>query len=240
MATILISFLRAATVVIGLLFMAIALGAWHFYGLVWAVPFSIAGVALLLVQALLKAHASPLPGISRPANMEPTHAQLALAAKMKIPIVTGMSRADVSHLLTKALDRRTPIERARDEARSVDEGRRDAARLDLKQGAGGLVDLEFLLQTGVLAGAASDPALCGPRETPRLVDALAASGWLPPAAATALHAAHATLLDAGLSCTLDRRPRITVPTPEIESACAAITAAAVAQGLPFEPGRATD
>ncbi|WP_254574540.1 bifunctional [glutamate--ammonia ligase]-adenylyl-L-tyrosine phosphorylase/[glutamate--ammonia-ligase] adenylyltransferase [Stenotrophomonas acidaminiphila] len=118
--------------------------------------------------------------------------------------------------------------------------RSDAARLDLKQGAGGLVDLEFLLQTGVLAGAASDPALCGPRETPRLVDALAASGWLPPATATALHAAHATLLDAGLSCTLDRRPRITVPTPEIESACAAITAAAVAQGLPFEPGRAAD
>ncbi len=142
MATILISFLRAATVVIGLLFMAIALGAWHFYGLVWAVPFSIAGVALLLVQALLKAHASPLPGISRPANMEPTHAQLALAAKMKIPIVTGMSRADVSHLLTKALDRRTPIERARDEARSVDEGRRDAA---MKARWGHLLDRQALL-----------------------------------------------------------------------------------------------
>jgi len=114
--------------------------------------------------------------------------------------------------------------------------RSDAARLDLKQGAGGLVDLEFLLQTGVLAGAADDPALCGPRETPRLIDALAASGWLPAATADALHAAHATLLDAGLSCTLDRRPRIAVPTPDIETACAAITAAAIAQGLPFEPG----
>ena len=114
--------------------------------------------------------------------------------------------------------------------------RSDAARLDLKQGGGGLVDLEFLLQTGVLAGAARDPALCGPRETPRLIDALASSGWLPADAAVALHEAHATLLDAGLACTLDRRPRITAPTPEIESACAAITVAAAAQGLPFEPG----
>lgn len=114
--------------------------------------------------------------------------------------------------------------------------RSDAARLDLKQGAGGLVDLEFVLQTGVLAGAAQQPALCGPRETPRLVDALAASGWLPADTAAALHAAHADLLDAGLSCTLDRRPRITAPTPEIEAACAAITAAAIAKGLPFEPG----
>lgn len=114
--------------------------------------------------------------------------------------------------------------------------RSDAARLDLKQGAGGLVDLEFVLQTGVLGGAAQQPALCGPRATPQLIDALAASGWLPTATAAALHEAHAGLLDAGLSCTLDRRPRITAPTEEIEIARAAITAAAVAQGLPFEPG----
>ncbi|MGB3392604.1 MAG: bifunctional [glutamate--ammonia ligase]-adenylyl-L-tyrosine phosphorylase/[glutamate--ammonia-ligase] adenylyltransferase [Stenotrophomonas sp.] len=114
--------------------------------------------------------------------------------------------------------------------------RSDAARLDLKQGAGGLVDLEFVLQTGVLAGAVQSPALCEPRETPRLIDALAESGWLPAQTATALHQAHASLLDAGLSCTLDRRPRITAPTPETEAACAAITATAIAKGLPFEPG----
>ncbi len=115
--------------------------------------------------------------------------------------------------------------------------RSDAARLDLKQGAGGLVDLEFVLQTGVLAGAASNPALVEPRETPFLIAALAASGWLPGDTAVALHDAHATLLDVGLSCTLDRRARMAVPTPEIEAACAAITAAAIAKGLPFEPGK---
>ena len=115
--------------------------------------------------------------------------------------------------------------------------RSDAARLDLKQGAGGLVDLEFVLQTGVLAGASRNPALSEPRETPRLIAALTASGWLPNDTAIALHDAHATLLDAGLSCTLDRRARMAVPTPEIEAACAAITAAAIAKGLPFEPGK---
>ncbi|WP_449465581.1 bifunctional [glutamate--ammonia ligase]-adenylyl-L-tyrosine phosphorylase/[glutamate--ammonia-ligase] adenylyltransferase [Stenotrophomonas humi] len=115
--------------------------------------------------------------------------------------------------------------------------RSDAARLDLKQGAGGLVDLEFVLQTGVLAGASRNPALTEPRETPLLIDALTASGWLPGDTAVALHDAHATLLDAGLSCTLDRRARMAVPTPEIEAACAAITAAATAKGLPFEPGK---
>ncbi|MGH8053915.1 MAG: bifunctional [glutamate--ammonia ligase]-adenylyl-L-tyrosine phosphorylase/[glutamate--ammonia-ligase] adenylyltransferase [Stenotrophomonas sp.] len=115
--------------------------------------------------------------------------------------------------------------------------RSDAARLDLKQGAGGLVDLEFVLQTGVLAGAADNPALTEPRETPFLIAALAASGWLTGDTAVALHEAHATLLDVGLSCTLDRRARMAVPTPEIEAACAAITAAAIAKGLPFEPGK---
>lgn len=111
--------------------------------------------------------------------------------------------------------------------------RSDAGRLDLKQGPGGLVDLEFVLQTGVLSQAQHSPALCEPRETPFLITALAKLGWLPAETATALHEAHATLLDAGLSCTLDRRPRIVVPTAEIEAACAAITAAAIAQGLPF-------
>ncbi len=115
--------------------------------------------------------------------------------------------------------------------------RSDAARIDLKQGAGGLVDLEFVLQTGVLDGAVRTPALVAPRETPALIDVLATAGWLPADTAQALHEAHATLLDVGLSCTLDRRARMAAPTPELEAACSAITTAAIARGLPFEPGR---
>ena len=111
--------------------------------------------------------------------------------------------------------------------------RSDAARLDLKQGAGGVVDLEFLLQTGVLARSAQVPALLQPRDTPSLIDALAVAGFLPDATAQALHGAHATLLDVGLACTLDRRPRLAPTTPAIEEACAAITAACRAAELPF-------
>ena len=61
--------------------------------------------------------------------------------------------------------------------------RSDAARLDLKQGAGGVVDLEFLLQTGVLARSAQHAALLEPRDTPSLIDALAVAGFLPDATA---------------------------------------------------------
>jgi glutamate-ammonia-ligase adenylyltransferase len=111
--------------------------------------------------------------------------------------------------------------------------RSDAARLDLKQGAGGVVDLEFLLQTGVLARSAQHAALLVPRDTPSLIDALAVVGFLPEDTAQALHTAHATLLDVGLACTLDRRPRLAPTTPAIEEACAAITAACRAAALPF-------
>ncbi|WP_333629144.1 bifunctional [glutamate--ammonia ligase]-adenylyl-L-tyrosine phosphorylase/[glutamate--ammonia-ligase] adenylyltransferase, partial [Stenotrophomonas cyclobalanopsidis] len=111
--------------------------------------------------------------------------------------------------------------------------RSDAARLDLKQGVGGVVDLEFLLQTGVLARSAQVPALLEPRDTPSLIDALAVAEFLPEATARALHGAHATLLDVGLACTLDRRPRLAPTTPAIEEACAAISAACVAAELPF-------
>ncbi|WP_017911393.1 bifunctional [glutamate--ammonia ligase]-adenylyl-L-tyrosine phosphorylase/[glutamate--ammonia-ligase] adenylyltransferase, partial [Xanthomonas sp. SHU 166] len=116
--------------------------------------------------------------------------------------------------------------------------RSDAARFDLKQGAGGLVDLEFLVQAGVLLGAAQQPALLAPRDTPALLDALAHSGWLSPSIAASLHAAHATLVEAGLACTLDRRPRLTAPTAEIAAARAAIRAAAAALELVFVDSRA--
>lgn len=117
--------------------------------------------------------------------------------------------------------------------------RSDAARFDLKQGAGGLVDLEFLVQAGVLLGAAQQPALLAPRDTPALLDALAHSGWLAPSIAASLHAAHATLVEAGLACTLDRRPRLTAPTAEIAAARAAIRGAAAALDLVFVDGRAS-
>ena len=111
--------------------------------------------------------------------------------------------------------------------------RSDAAALDVKQGEGGLVDLEFLLQAMVLRDAAAMPALCAPRRTPALIDALHAAGRLDAASRDALLAAHALLLDAGLRCTLDRRPRRVPHGAAIDAARAAIRTAARANGLDF-------
>jgi glutamate-ammonia-ligase adenylyltransferase len=111
--------------------------------------------------------------------------------------------------------------------------RSDAARFDLKQGAGGLVDLEFLLQWLVLAHAALQPTLLQPRDTPGLLRAACASGVLARADAEALRDAHAVLLEAGLRCTLDRRARITAETEAMAQAREAIRAATRRHGLVF-------
>ena len=156
---------------------------------------------------------------------------------------------DASLLADFAQVRAQTLGRARDHAVLFDDvlkmrarmrtelDRSDAGRLDLKQGAGGLVDLEFLLQTGVLDAAAAHDALLAARDTPSLIDALAASGWLDAGSAAQLHAAHAELLDAGLACTLDRRPRLVQPDARIEQACASVSAVCAAHGLAFEPGK---
>ncbi|MCR6663671.1 MAG: bifunctional [glutamate--ammonia ligase]-adenylyl-L-tyrosine phosphorylase/[glutamate--ammonia-ligase] adenylyltransferase [Luteimonas sp.] len=86
--------------------------------------------------------------------------------------------------------------------------RSDDARFDLKQGEGGLVDLEFLVQYLVLRHAAAHPALLQPRATPLLLEAMVPAGILDAASAEGLVRAHATLLALGLDCTLDRRKRI--------------------------------
>jgi glutamate-ammonia-ligase adenylyltransferase len=103
--------------------------------------------------------------------------------------------------------------------------RSTAARFDLKQGAGGLVDLEFLLQYLVLRESAARPALRSPRETPALIDALRTEAVLDPVFAGRLLASHAALVAAGLRCTLDRRARIVFPDAEIESARSVVSEA---------------
>ncbi|MDM7555416.1 bifunctional [glutamate--ammonia ligase]-adenylyl-L-tyrosine phosphorylase/[glutamate--ammonia-ligase] adenylyltransferase [Xanthomonas fragariae] len=115
--------------------------------------------------------------------------------------------------------------------------RSDAGRLDLKQGAGGLVDLEFVLQAGVLGQAAQHRQLLLACDTPALIDALVQAHWLPGDSAAPLHQAHAALVEAGLSCTLDRRPRLIAPTPVVRDARLIVAAIADAQQLRFPPGK---
>jgi glutamate-ammonia-ligase adenylyltransferase len=114
--------------------------------------------------------------------------------------------------------------------------RSDPARFDLKQGEGGLVDLEFLLQALVLGEAAGQPPLLAPRATPELLAAARDGGLLEAEQAAALRQAHATLVDAGLRCTLDRRPRLAAETEAITVARAAIRDATRVMGLDFGDG----
>jgi glutamate-ammonia-ligase adenylyltransferase len=116
--------------------------------------------------------------------------------------------------------------------------RSGAARIDLKQGAGGLVDLEFLLQYLVLRDSPAQPQLRVARDTPGLLAALCDAGVLAAATCAQLRDAHALLLDAGLRCTLDRRPRIVASNADIVAACTTIAAACRDNGLAFDGGDA--
>lgn len=103
--------------------------------------------------------------------------------------------------------------------------------LDLKQGEGALVDLEFLLQATVLQQAALRPALLSPRATPLLLQALRREGLLAEDVANALLTAHALLLRRALDCTLDARPRRSVIDDAVAAARDAIIAAWEGAGL---------
>lgn len=111
--------------------------------------------------------------------------------------------------------------------------RSNAARFDLKQGDGGLVDLEFLLQALVLLHAGEHPALCEPRDTPGLLQAAAAAGLLPAGSLQPLLDAHALMVDMGLDCTLDQRPRLVPPDDALDAARAVIREACRVCGLLF-------
>ena len=111
--------------------------------------------------------------------------------------------------------------------------RSDAARFDLKQGEGGLVDLEFLLQWRVLDRADDDARWLAPRDTPGLLRVACEDALVDRATCDALLAAHAALLEAGLKCTLDRRPRIMAETDAIAEARVVIREATLRSGLPL-------
>lgn len=111
--------------------------------------------------------------------------------------------------------------------------RSDAARFDLKQGEGGLVDLEFLLQFLVLRDSQAYAALLSPRDTHGLIAAARAAGLFDDADSNALLDAHALLLSLGLACTLDRRQRLVQDDATLTPARAPIRDAVRSAGLDF-------
>ena len=106
-------------------------------------------------------------------------------------------------------------------------------QFDLKQGEGGLVDLEFLLQYLVLAHAHAMSGLLISRASPELIAALSQCGVLSDAQRDALMQAHAALLQRSLDCTLDRRPRVVTIDAEINATRSVIHQVCSAHGLDF-------
>lgn len=92
------------------------------------------------------------------------------------------------------------------------------SHLDLKQGIGGLVDIEFIAQSGALAPPphARSPNDCWPTDTRTLLATLATTGGLEGAVASRLIEAHATLLARALDATLDAAPRLVVRDAELD------------------------
>lgn len=136
--------------------------------------------------------------------------------------------AEFDRIRAETLARRRDPVRLRDDVLSMRQrmreelDRSDGALFDLKQGEGGLVDLEFLAQYLVLREAAQCPDLLKPRATRPLLEAMAAAAVLPEEVAAGLGRAHAALVAAGLDCTLDRRPRLVPHDPALDAARATI------------------
>jgi glutamate-ammonia-ligase adenylyltransferase len=86
--------------------------------------------------------------------------------------------------------------------------RSNAKVFDLKQGVGGLVDVEFMLQGIVLLHASTHAALLASGNSADLIATAARVGVLDANEALALTDAHAALLGYAIGCTLDGRSRV--------------------------------
>ena len=112
--------------------------------------------------------------------------------------------------------------------------RSDAHVLDLKQGPGALVDIEFLLQAIVLEHGDRHPRLFASTATAELIGIAADAGLLDAAQADALRVAHERLLARALAATLDARPRVVPRDDRLDAATDDVLRIARACGLAFD------
>ena len=146
----------------------------------------------------------------------------------------GEARADALRRAIDAPALRAQIVDMRARWRS-ERDRSDARRLDLKQGRGALVDIEFLMQAVVLEHGAQHARLLACTNTADLIDAAAGAGLFAESDAHALRAAHEALLARSLETKLDARPRIAERDAALDAATADVLRVAGSHGLAFEP-----
>jgi glutamate-ammonia-ligase adenylyltransferase len=111
--------------------------------------------------------------------------------------------------------------------------RSDAQLFDLKQGHGGLLDIEFALQGLVLAHASERPALLNITANAGLIEACRNAGLLDGRQAGIFAEAHAELLHRALACTLDLRSRIAPRDGELDRLSSSVQEVTTALGFHF-------
>jgi [glutamine synthetase] adenylyltransferase / [glutamine synthetase]-adenylyl-L-tyrosine phosphorylase len=111
--------------------------------------------------------------------------------------------------------------------------RSNVAQIDLKQGHGGLLDIEFALQGLVLAHAANAPNLLSTTSNAGLIEVCRDAGLLDTAQAQCFSRAHAELLGRALLCTLDLRSRISPRDAGLEELCGEVSVVTRALGFDF-------
>ena len=121
------------------------------------------------------------------------------------------------------------VEKLREEVRDMRERMRgqkadkDDSVFDLKQGRGGIADIEFMVQYGVLSGARKAPTLVRYTDNIRLLGELSESGWLSPDDAGLLADAYRTYRARVHRATLQEKPA-TVPATELRETRDAVAA----------------
>jgi glutamate-ammonia-ligase adenylyltransferase len=115
----------------------------------------------------------------------------------------------------------------------VERDRSNGHQLDLKQGHGGLLDIEFLLQGLVLAHASAHPDLLDVTANAAMIEACRIAALLDTSQASILAAAHADLLHRSLTCTMDLRSRLAARDAELQQLCAGVDDVAQSLGFTF-------
>jgi len=107
-------------------------------------------------------------------------------------------------------------------------------RFDLKQGLGGLVDMEFFLQSRVMALANANHEMLGVQGSPEILGVLAAIGDVGKADAEILHSHYENLISHSMVCSLDQRPRIVNMSDELQEQCHLALEIYAGKGLGFK------
>lgn len=159
----------------------------------------------------------------------------AVAGDVVLGSAFARERGDVLRSPRDSVQTIADVRRMRSEWRKQRD-RSDGTSLDLKQGAGALLDIQFLLQGLVLLHAHAHPALIAHADTQGLLAACARTGVLPAEDVDALTTAHAELLARALSATLAGEHRVVPRDLVLDARCAKVLEVARRAGFDFGAG----